>query len=342
MTIRLVCENETGYDSATGTFTYCDHTFTCDDSLLAKVTKCPKCRNSIRVGSSRRHVWLETGQPVADTNAVSHQAIKEANRKVASPLDLPNDPMAEAAVQAAKTQAARKRRPRVQVAICPSCGTSVNESTARCPACRAELKRPKGLSSKSLKINRPVGAHRWMLRTAFAGISPTALAWGLHGVIFLLGIAITVISFYGLGQTAGTVATCIVLFLWLFYAYIYFCCYRACTDLAFRLRWWQRIFWNQLLRSARSKNWESDPTAGRARAVLDLRQERMNDELLLATESLTTCEVLDLEGCPISDQGAQPLHFLKDLRCLVIRGTAISNRERARLQLSLPACWIWY
>lgn len=333
MTIRIVCENETGYDAASGTFSYCDHTFTCDDSLLAKVTKCPKCMNSIRVGSSRRHVWLETGQPVADVKAVSHQAIQQAKQRVPSPLD-------ETPKPAAQTQ--RRRQRRVQVAICPSCGTAVSEAQPRCPACRAEIARPKGLTTQSLKITRPVGFHRWVVRTVFSGFSPTLLAWVLHLTILLLGLTVVAIAFFSFSQPVAVGWLIAVMVIWLAYAYIYFCCYRACTNLGFSLRWWQKIFWNQILNAGRRKNWVVDLTDPRERPVLDMRDQRVNDQLLLQHDSLTTCEVLDLEDCPITDQGAQALHFLKDLRCLIIRGTAISSAERARLQVSLPLCWIWY
>ena len=335
MTIRIVCENETGYDAASGTFNYCDHTLTCDDSLLAKVTKCPKCMNPIRVGSSRRHVWLETGQPVADAHAVSHQAIQQAQKRVPSPLDTPEP-------EKKKPVVARRRPKRVQVAICPSCGTSVSEAQPRCPACRAEIVRPKGLSTSSLKISRPVGFHRWVLKTVFSGVNPSIVAWTLHGSILLLGLATVSVAFISFDPPVATGWLIAVMVVWCCYAYIYFCCYRACTDLSFSLRWWQRIFWNMLLRSGRKKNWVVDATDGRERPVLDLREERISDELLMQNDRLTTCEVLDLENCPISDQGAQALHFLKDLRCLIIRGTAITSKERARLQVSLPMCWIWY
>lgn len=332
MTIRLVCENETGYDPTSGAFTYCDHTFTCDDTLLAKITKCPKCQNSIRVGSSRRHVWLETGQPVADTAAVSHQAIAEATKgRVPSPLDgAPAEPIK------------KRRANKTKVAICPSCGTAVTQEQVRCPACRAELARPKGIGSRSLKINRPVGFHRWILKTVLAGVSPTVVAWVLHLSILSLGLAIIALAFVSFTPQSGTVWTGVVGFCWLLYLYIYFSCYRSCTDLAFSLRWWQQLFWYQILSSARAKNWVSDPTDPRPRQVLDLRDQRINDELLLQHEGITTCQVLDLENCPISNDGAQTIHFLKDLRCLIIRGTAITSDERARIQLSLPLCWIWY
>jgi len=396
MTIRIVCENETGYDPTTGTFTYCDHAFTCDDSLLAKVTRCPKCQNSIRVGTSHRHVWADSGQPVADPNAVkqharqlaakeraagngngngkgtaSGKAAGNGNGKDALP-PAPADPTAApqaaahrdrqspakrgsaqgqstatnvASPRGAKTAAgvSASHRPERPTPIkCYNCGTLLVELQPKCPSCLADLTKPAGMVVDSLKIKNPVGFHRWLFTTAFAGVKPMQLTLGFNG--FLLAF---VAAIYGL--VALSVEPTVLLYVsigfgvvLLLYAYVFYCCHRACTDLAYPLRWWQRAFWLWVLYFARQRNWSYDPADEGNRPILDMREKNINDLTLVQLENLTQCEVLDIAGCPVSDRGTKPLHFLRHLRCLVLVGTGITHEEVGRLQRSLPNCWIWH
>lgn len=340
MTIRLVCENETSYDPQSGTFTYCDHAFSCDDSLLAKVTRCPKCKNPIRVGSSKRHVWADTGQPVADPNAINQHAMKEqaskgeGGKKKATASSSPST--------RTPSTSARGKANRAKPIACPSCGAKLNESHTKCPACLVTVAQPKGLLSSSLIIDRPVGFHRWVLRSVLAGMPPTILGWCAHLLAFAMFVAVCSLAFVGLSRQPAMIISGIAAGIGLVYIYVYFTCYRTCTNLEFPLRWWQQIFWRQILASGRRRNWIDDPALGRERIILDLRGQKVNDALLITMENITVCEILDLEGCPITDKGTQGLHFLKELRCLVLKGTLVSQLEIARLQKSLPNCWLWY
>lgn len=344
MPIRVVCENETEYDAQTGTFSYCDHTFTCDDSLLTKVAKCPKCRNPIRVGSSHRHVWADSGQPVADPKAVNRRAVLETQKTTERPAPQNRNAVAPATEAAERGVDSRSRTPRqkVRVANCPACGSKLLEHQTRCPACQAEVVKPVGMVASSLLTNKPVGFHRWVLRTVFASVPPTVLSWSAHGLVAGMMLAVNLLALVSLKTNYAVAVSMLSVFALLVYAYVYITCYRTCHNLGLPLAWWQRLFWNSILRIARSKNWVYDVALGRDRMVLDLRNQGTNDSTLLQTENITTCEVLDLEGCPISDHGTAPLHFLKDLRCLVLKGTYVSQKEIGRLQLSLPQCWIWY
>lgn len=388
MTIRIVCENETGYDPTTGTFTYCDHTFTCDDSLLAKVTRCPKCQNSIRVGTSHRHVWADSGQPVADPNAVKQHARQLAAKERAAASGngkaagngngkssgglppAPADPTTAHGAdskdrQQAATSSPDKKRPatagdggsrgakaavatptkrpeRATPIKCYNCGTLLVELQPKCPSCLADLNKPAGLVVDSLKIKSPVGFHRWLFTTAFAGVKPMQLTLGFNG--FLLAF---IAAIYGL--VALSVEPTVLLYVSLgfvvavlLYAYIFYCCNRACTDLGYPLRWWQRAFWLWVLYFARQRNWSYDPADEGNRLILDMREKNINDQTLVQLENLTQCEVLDIAGCPVSDRGTKPLHFLRNLRCLVLVGTGITPEEVGRLQRSLPNCWIWH
>jgi hypothetical protein len=391
MTIRIVCENETGYDPTTGTFMYCDHTFTCDDSLLAKVTRCPKCQNSIRVGTSHRHVWADSGKPVADPNTVKQHARKlaavkgagaaaeVAGRGGSSPsptgkagsangskndatpgrpgkLGDANPRRPTAAVNAAANPngsgargkpgdkaSAGDGKPRRTIPIkCYNCGTVLQEIQAKCPACLADLNQPLGLGSGTLVVKSPVGFHRWLFATAFAGVKPTPLFYGFHALFLtlllvsygLLLMLLPIEARVGISIAYGVLAV--------LYLYVTYACYRACTNLGYRLRWWQRFFWLRILSFARRRQWSYDPTEEGNRLVLDLREKNINDLTLVQVENLTQCEVLDIAGCPVTDRGTKALHYLRNLRCLVLVGTGVSQDEVGRLQKSLPNCWIWH
>lgn len=387
MTIRIVCENETGYDPTTGTFAYCDHTFTCDDSLLAKVTRCPKCQNSIRVGTSHRHVWADTGQPVADPNAVKQHARKLAERSSAPTGKVPNGKPTSGppntigtassgaktnsngappgngkskppvvAAKASDPDGARKPKPNASGALatgsrterptpirCYGCGTLLVEPQPKCPACLADLTLPAGLVNASLKLKNPVGFSRWVVTTAFSGMKPIFLAIALHVTVALFlsviyGLAMMMSppeARLGISIGAGVLA--------LLYAYVAYACHRASSNLDYHLRWWQRAFWLWVLHFARKRNWSYDPAdEENSRNILDLRDKNINDGTLVQQVNLTNCEVLDISGCPVTDRGTKPLHYLRALRCLVLVGTAISKSEVARLQKSLPNCWIWH
>lgn len=399
MTIRIVCENETGYDPTTGTFAYCDHTFTCDDSLLAKVTRCPKCQNSIRVGTSHRHVWADTGQPVADPNAVKQHARKLAERSPSSTGQVstgkapngkgptgkaPTGPVSDNGrpngnghansgakpiatskgasigvappIQAVESSSQPKLKPGVSGSFasghrserptpirCYNCGTLLVEAQPKCPACLADLTVPAGLSGASLKLRTPVGFHRWLVTTAFAGVKPFYLAIGTHVVI---GMFLAVI--YGLAMMMAPPEARIGIsigagILALLYIYIAYACHRASSNLSYSLRWWQRVFWLWVLHFARKREWNYEPgDEENRRSILDLRGKNINDATLVQQTNLTNCEVIDIAGCPVTDRGTKALHYLRSLRCLVLVGTAISKAEVARLQRSLPNCWIWH
>lgn len=367
MTIRIVCENETGFDPSTGTFAYCDHTFTCDDSLLAKVTRCPKCQNAIRVGSSHRHVWADTGAPVADPNAVKHHALKQAtkaatgaapkSKSAASPVGGGRDSSSGRQVadapgrgQTATTKGAAGQQGRAGSAAprekkipikCHNCGTLLAEVQPKCPACLADLSKPAGLSGGTLKTKVPVGFHRWVLAGAFAGVKPLHLAIFLHATVAILTVVLFGFALLSESSNAKTVTAIILGVFVLLYAYVNYACYRACYDLGYPLRWWQRLFWLRILAAARRRNWVDDPTSEYERGVLDLRGKNINDVTLVQVENLTISEVLDIEGCPVSDRGMKALHYLKNLRCLVLVGTGVTAEEVGRLQKSLPNCWIW-
>lgn len=390
MTIRIICENETGYDPTTGSFAYCDHTFTCDDSLLAKVTRCPKCQNSIRVGTSHRHVWADTGKPVADPNVVKQQARKEAERSSAntgpsqntkagsngsgkSPANgqlgggaKPTNSVGRSGTGATRASAAvssanesngeRRAKPnapgsqepppgneRTNAIRCPSCGTLLAEPKSKCHSCLTELTTPSGIGITSFKLATPVGFNRWVIASAFGGAKPAHLAIGLH-----VTVAVLVCVNYGLAmlmspQSAWAWVSIAAGVIALSYLYVAYACHRACSDLSYSLRWWQRRFWLLVLYFARRKNWSDQPSdEGKRRSVLDFRGQGVNDGTLVQQEQLTKSEVIDVSGCPLTDRGTKPLHYLRNLRRLVLVGTAISKEEVARLQKSLPNCWIWH
>ena len=54
------------------------------------------------------------------------------------------------------------------------------------------------------------------------------------------------------------------------------------------------------------------------------------------------CEVLDLEGSPVSDKSLKAISKMSKLSCLVIRDTNISNKGVDALTWRMPQLWIWY
>ncbi|MDP1562314.1 MAG: hypothetical protein Q8M16_13120 [Pirellulaceae bacterium] len=206
-----------------------------------------------------------------------------------------------------------------------------------------DLTKPAGLSTTSLVVRSPVGFNRWLAATAFAGVKLRYLAIALHFVVTLFlgviyGLAMMMApreAWTGISIAAGVVA--------LMYVYIAYACHRACSNLGYSLRWWQRAFWLWVLHFARQRRWSYEPgDEENRRSILDLRGKNINDVTLVQQVNLTNSEVLDISGCPVSDRGTKALHYLRSLRCLVLVGTAISKTEVARIQKSLPNCWIWH
>ena len=108
------------------------------------------------------------------------------------------------------------------------------------------------------------------------------------------------------------------------------------------LEWYQAPFWLGLLRAARALKWSGYDPSISTRHVIDCRHDPIDDDQLKALNGLTECEVLDLEGCPITDQSLSTIVKLKQLDCLVLVDTDVSQKGVHALQRRAPKLWVWY
>lgn len=99
--------------------------------------------------------------------------------------------------------------------------------------------------------------------------------------------------------------------------------------------------WNAVLFFARQQNWQKYDPKLAGRKIINLRSQPLGDAELAMVDDLAECQVLDLEGCPVSDSGLNCLYGHHHLQCLVLRKTLVSRQGAAMLQQSIPRLWIW-
>ena len=87
--------------------------------------------------------------------------------------------------------------------------------------------------------------------------------------------------------------------------------------------------------------WQNYDSALKGRTVIKVREKMFGDYELPELENLHRCQVLDLQGTNVTDQGLLHLYSLKHLQCLVLRKTKVSPEGVFRLQQSFPRLWIW-
>ena len=226
---------------------------------------------------------------------------------------------------------------------CTKCGNV--SIKGRCSVCRHVEQSFEKLHQNldEIKIER-VGFQRWFCRTMSDDSTLMFLEYGAH---FGLGIIATMLLVLG-GVNVATggivfgVALCVFTILAiLLYVGLIYKGKQFRRDPRARLAWFQRPIWNGVLGLARSMKWQNYDSALKGRTVIKVREKMFGDYELPELENLHRCQVLDLQGTNVTDQGLLHLYSLKHLQCLVLRKTKVSPEGVFRLQQSFPRLWIW-
>ncbi len=243
--------------------------------------------------------------------------------------------------QPATTSLAEDRKER-----CKKCGNIVDNG--QCTIC-------KYVEPKFEKLHQPLdeidieitGFQRWFSKTMNEGVSVKVLEYSAHvmlGILglFILGAALIGIAGYGAGTIGGLVMLLAVCSAAMLYAGLVYKGHQFLRDPKARLAWFQKPFWNLLLRLARLMNWQGYDQRLRNRKIIRVRERFFRDHEIMELDGIRNCQVLDLQGTGVTDRGLLHLYGLKHLQCVVLKGTSVTHEGVFRLQQSFPRLWIWY
>jgi hypothetical protein len=118
--------------------------------------------------------------------------------------------------------------------------------------------------------------------------------------------------------------------------------HRLVTSPNAKLARFQQPFWYGLLKVARLLKWQGYDSNLSGRTIIDMRRQPVTDHQIPKIDDIGRCEVLDLEGTQITDEGLRHLQSIKTLKCLVVRKTEVTRAAVLRLQQSRRRLWIWH
>jgi hypothetical protein len=348
MTIRFECGNVIE-DMVTGQLRACGQALEVDQAPGTRVV-CPSCHQSVQVPTlADQHSVLAATSATADglaEPAVQHQtsaprrdrARTTSQPKASAIEELPSAPAQRTSQPARSAQPTAIRRffdPQQQ---CVECGAWL-DSEGVCTTC--------GYRQPRLKIDtRPIdqipielaGFQLWFSERMVGGHIKTlrTIARGLLGVVMGLLVVMAV----AIGGGGAVLAVLLLIAVAGGYIVVESEAHRLATRPPARLNFVERPLWNIVWHIGQSTGWKvllnSDPL------VIDVRNQNLDDDRLLAIPRLAECQVLNLSENPITDRGLAMLHGLKLLRCLALRRTKVTAEGIFRIQQALPRVWIWY
>jgi hypothetical protein len=231
---------------------------------------------------------------------------------------------------------------RIDPSHCERCGAIMTKSR-RCSSCGSKEQKT-NLSSASIDDVRTelAGFQLWFVSTIGEAIPFFFLEWALHlSVLFItIGLSITSLAFQGFFP--GILLVMLILMVAGIYAGMAINGHRLATSPYAKLGWFQKPFWYGLLVFARLLKWQAYDSNLKGRQIIDLRNQPVTDHQIPKIDNIASCEVLDLEGTQISDEGLKHLLALKALKCLVVRKTDVTREAVLRLQQSRRRLWIWH
>lgn len=229
---------------------------------------------------------------------------------------------------------------------CKKCGNI--SKNGRCTVCKHVESQFEKLHLPMEKIAiEPSGLQRWFCRTMNEGVSIKVLEYGSHVAFGALGFALLGLAIASLfGVALGTVGG-VLLLIFVFasaglYAALVHKGHQFLRDPHARLAWFQVPFWNLILALSRAAKWQSYDKSLTGRKIITIRDKMFGDVEIAELPGIKNCQVLDLEGTCVTDQGLLPLYHLNHLHCLVLKGTNVTHEGVFRLQQSCPRLWIWY
>lgn len=322
MSIKVKC-NRAVVDSESNDRRPCGHIFKVDSSLAGKVLRCPRCKQGIEIP---KQTGTDRDRP------------KKRTRPAA-----PVENLAPLAGKETKNSLSQSSRDYQKVKVCQKCGKPVTGST--CSACGFKEIRRNEKNIRQIRP-RPVGMQRWLIATINQALPARYLTIMIHvGLAIIVALVcfatITAMSreaisaFAGIGILAIGFVPCVA------YLALVFKSYQFLLQPGAQLAWFQKPFWNWILRLARKQNWKDYDSRLSGREVITVTDEDFDDEDLLNLDRFRYANVLDLEGTQITDNGLETLYGMKQLECLVLRKTLVSAAEVYRFQQTFPKVWIW-
>ena len=322
MSIKIKC-NRAVVDPETNDRRPCGHIFKVDSSLAGKVLRCPRCKQGIEIP--------QPGKP------------KDARPKKRPRPAAPVENLAPLAGKETKNSLGQSSRDYQKVTVCQKCGKPVTGQT--CNACGFKEIRRNDKNIRNIKP-KPVGMQRWLIATINQALPARYLAIMIHiGLAIIVALicfaTITAMSREALSAFAGISILGIGFLPCVAYLALVFKSYQFLLQPGAQLAWFQRPFWNWILRLARKQNWKDYDSRLSSREVITVSDEDFDDQDLLELDRFRYANVLDLEGTKITDNGLEALYGMKQLQCLVLRNTLVSKTEVYRFQQTFPKVWIW-
>ena len=310
MTIEVRCENVSGFDAAVGTYQKCDQKIRVPEKYAGKSIKCPKCSQSVSV-----------------PDLVISPTTNAAKRNIME-MDFEQD----SGVSSASFSSNSKR--------CPKCGGQFSHEGI-CTLCNfVEPVQKAQRDRQEQKSVRPAGFQLWLMSLSNDPKNTVLVGYcffGAFNLFAIIALAFGIISANVAGITLAVLAAFFLVLIW--------SAFLKTRQLALNPEASLGLFapcWDLLLYFARQMKWENYDGRLKGRLITDLRNQNVNDETWPAATSFKDAQVIDVQGCNISDSGLRHLYGHHHLRCLVLKETKVTPTGVANLQQALPRVWIWH
>jgi len=203
-------------------------------------------------------------------------------------------------------------------------------------------------SSETSKVasrgKRPplTGMQRWFSKVLGETIPIKVLEYGAHLAVIIWTLLIVAAIIYSIGWLLKLPLFLLLVGSVTLYVALIRKGHAFAADPTEELEWYQEPFWNGMLFLSRKLNWTGYDANLKGRVVIDRRHDPVTDAEFVKLKQLADCEVLDVEGCPLSDKSLKAISKMSKLSCLVIRDTKISDKGIDALTRRMPQLWIWY
>ena len=186
------------------------------------------------------------------------------------------------------------------------------------------------------------GMQRWFTNILGESIPIRFMEYGAHLAVIIWTVLVFAAIVYSIGWLLKIPLMLLLIASVTLYVALIRKGHAFAADPTEELAWYQEPFWNGLLFLARKLNWTGYDSNLKGRVIIDQRKTQVTDALFAKLPQLAECEVLDLEGCPITDKSLKAISKMSNLSCLVIRDTQISDKGIDALTRRMPQLWIWY
>ena len=186
------------------------------------------------------------------------------------------------------------------------------------------------------------GMQRWFTNILGESIPIRFMEYGAHLAVIIWTVLVFAAIVYSIGWLLKIPLTLLLIASVTLYVALIRKGHAFAADPTEELAWYQEPFWNGLLFLARKLNWTGYDSNLKGRVIIDQRKTQVTDALFAKLPQLAECEVLDLEGCLITDKSLKAISKMSNLSCLVIRDTQISDKGIDALTRRMPQLWIWY